>query len=342
MKRVRILAVAATAVACLALAAAATAGPERAAQPKALTKVTFMADYPRPPWVAQIPWVVAMDKGWYKAAGLDVKYVFPSTPSDPARFIGIGRADVTVSYTPDLLTAAAKGLKVKALASVFDRNVEGIMVWKSSGITTPKQLEGHTVAVYDFPMAKLNWQTFAAHYGIDQKKVKIVSEGNYGVPLMVANKVDGIDAAAPSELVDSELQAKKDAKFWVYLKQNGIPDFYWFVIAANSDWAQKNPAAAKAFVSVTMKAVKWSFQHQKEAVGIFVKTYKKDVSPELAAKAWAQIVKYDSTRFKPAKPAGWMDPAIWKSYEQFLVQKKFLTDKVNVDDVLTGNQYVAP
>ncbi len=233
--------------------------------------------------------------------------MFPSTPADPARFIGIGRADLTVSYTPDLLTAASKGLKVKALASVFDRNVEGIMVWKDSGITTPKQLEGHTVAIYDFPMAKLNWQTFASHYGIDTQKVKVVSEGNYGVPLMVSNKVDGIDAAAPSELVDSELQAKQSARFWVYLKQNGIPDFYWFIIAGNSDSGQKNPAAAKAFVSVTMKAVKWSFQHQKEAVNIFVQTYKKDVSPELATKAWAQIVKYDSTRFKPSKPAGWMD-----------------------------------
>ena len=257
MKRRTIAACAVTIIACFAVTAAATAGPDRATAPKALTKVTFMADYPRPPWVAQIPWVVAMDKGWYKQAGLDVKYVFPSTPADPARFIGIGRADVTVSYTPDLLTAASKGLKVKALASVFDRNVEGIMVWKSSGITTPKQLEGHTVAIYDFPMAKLNWQTFADHYGIDTKKVKVVSEGNYGVPLMVSNKVDGIDAAAPSELVDSELQAKQSARFWVYLKQNGIPDFYWFIIAANSDWAQKNPAAAKAFVSVTMKAVKW-------------------------------------------------------------------------------------
>ena len=127
MKRRTIAACAATAVACLALTAAATANPDRTAAPKALTKITFMADYPRPPWVAQIPWVVAMDKGWYKAAGLDVKYVFPATPADPARFIGIGRADITVSYTPDLLTAASKGLKVKALASVFDRNVEGIM-----------------------------------------------------------------------------------------------------------------------------------------------------------------------------------------------------------------------
>ena len=67
MKRRTIAACAATAVTCLALTAAATANPDRTAAPKALTKITFMADYPRPPWVAQIPWVVAMDKGWYKA-----------------------------------------------------------------------------------------------------------------------------------------------------------------------------------------------------------------------------------------------------------------------------------
>src|SRR5262249_8125195 len=158
VKRRTLAAVAATALTCLAVTAVATAHSARATHHKALTKVTFMADYPRPPCGAQIPWVVAMDKRWYQDAGLDVKYVCPATPADPARFIGIGRADVTVSYTPDLLTAASKGLKVKALASVFDRNVVGIMVWKDSGITSPKQLEGHTIAIYDFPMAKLNWQ----------------------------------------------------------------------------------------------------------------------------------------------------------------------------------------
>ena len=338
MRRTTIIAgAAALALATATAAVSATAASRHRA---ALTRITFMADYPRPPWVAQIPWVVAMNKGWYRQAGLDVRYVFPSTPSDPARFIGIGRADVTVSYTPDLLTAASKGLGVKALASVFDRNVEGIMVWSDSGITTPKQLEGRTVAVYDFPMAQLNWQTFAAHYGIDTHKVKKVSEGNYGVPLIVSKKVDAIDAAAPSELVDAQLQAKKKARFWVYLKQNGIPDFYWFIIAANSDWAQKNPDAARRFVAVTMKAVKWSFGHQKEAVNIFVNTYKKDVSPQLAADAWKQIVRYDSTRFQPSRPAGWMDPAIWRSYQRFLVSKKFLDKPVNLDSVLTQNRYV--
>jgi putative hydroxymethylpyrimidine transport system substrate-binding protein len=305
-----------------------------------LTKIRFMADYPRPAWVAQIPWVVAMKKGWYKQAGLDVQYVFPSTPSDPARFIGIGKEDITVSYTPDLMTAYSKGLKVKALASVFDRNVEGIMVWGDSGIKTPKQLEGKTVAIYDFPMAQLNWQTFASHYGIDLGKVKKVSEGNYGVPLIVADKVQAIDAAAPSELVDAELQKHKNARFWVYLKQNGIPDFYWFLIAANADWLQKNPAAAKKFVSVTMRGVKWSFAHPKEAVQIFADEYKKDVSPQLAQAAWLQIIKYDSTRFFPSKPAGWMDPKVWKSYQAFLLKKKFLTSPVDVDQILTNNAYV--
>jgi putative hydroxymethylpyrimidine transport system substrate-binding protein len=306
----------------------------------AMTKITFIADYPRPPWVAQIPWVVAMRKGWYKQAGLDIKYVFPSTPSDPARFIGVGQADLTVSYTPDLLTAKTKGLNVKALASVFDRNVEGLMVWGDSGITTPKQLEGKTVAIYDFPMAQLNWQTFAKHYGIDTSKVKKVSEGNYGVPLIVSKKVDAIDAAAPSELVDAQMQAKQQARFWVYLKENGIPDFYWFVIAGNGGWVAKHPAAARKFVAVTERAVQWSMANPKQAVQMFHDEYPKDVSTELATAAWKQILKYDRTRFVAGKPAGWMDPAIWQSYKDFLMQNKFLTKDVDVNSLLTGNQFV--
>jgi putative hydroxymethylpyrimidine transport system substrate-binding protein len=305
-----------------------------------MTKITFMADYPRPPWVAQIPWVVAMKKGWYKQAGLDIEYQFPSTPSDPARFIGIGQADLTVSYTPDLLTAKSKGLDVKAVASVFDRNVEGLMVWDDSGITTPKDLEGKTVAIYDFPMAQLNWQTFAAHYGIDTSKVKKVSEGNYGVPLIVSNKVDAIDAAAPSELVDAEQQAGKNARFWVYLKENGIPDFYWFVIAGNGKWVAAHPDAVKKFVSVTERGVQWAMAHPKEAVQIFHDEYPKDVSLKLATAAWDQILKYDRDRFVAGKPAGWMDPQIWASYEQFLMQHKFLTSDVDVNSLLTDNQYV--
>jgi putative hydroxymethylpyrimidine transport system substrate-binding protein len=304
------------------------------------TKITFMADYPRPPWVAQIPWVVAMKKGWYKQAGLDVNYEFPSTPSDPARFIGIGQADLTVSYTPDLLTAKTKGLDVKALASVFDRNVEGIMVWGDSPITTPKQLEGKTVAIYDFPMAQLNWKTFSQHYGIDAAKVKKVSEGNYGVPLIVSNKVNAIDAAAPSELVDAELQAHKNARFWVYLKQNGIPDFYWFVVAGNGKWVNAHPDAARKFVAVTERGVEWSMAHPKEAVQMFHDEYPKDVSLKLATAAWQQILKYDSSRFVTGKPAGWMDPAIWSAYEKFLMDNKFLSTNVDVNSLLTGNRYV--
>ena len=113
-----------------------------------------------------------------------------------------------------------------------------------------------------------------------------------------------------------------------------------FFAYTNGGWVKKNPDAARKFVAVTMKAVKWSFANPKEAVKIFVDTYPKDVSPQLATAAWAQIVKYDSTRFVPNKPAGWMDPGLWQSYQTFLLKNKFLKTQVDLNTILTRNQYV--
>lgn len=303
-----------------------------------LTKVRFISDY-NPPWVGQVPFDVALEKGWFKEAGLDVDYKLPPSNAEPPRLVGTGNADVTVSYSPDLLVAASKGLKVKALASIMDRNIGGLFTLDPS-IQNPKDLEGKTVAVYDFPMSQLNWDTFAKHYGIDQSKVKKVSEGSYGVPLVVSGKVDAADGAAGGEVTDAEMKSGKKAKFWVYQPQNGIPKFYWFVIAGNSDWVQNNPEAAKQFVATLLRAQKWSEENPVEAAKIFAKRNPRATSEEAAVKGWADLLRYTKGRFVPSKPAGWMDPAIWQSYEKFLVAQKYLSKPVDPSTLLTDNKYV--
>lgn len=319
-------------------AASSSAGAASSSGTAPTTNVTFVADY-NPAWPAQVPWNVAMQKGWYKQAGLNINYQLPPSNADPPRLVGAGSADVTVSYTPDLLTAKAAGLDVVALASLLDRNVEGIMTYDPS-ITTPKSLEGKRVAIYDFPMAQINWKTFTDHYGVDRSKVQMAPEGSYGVPIIVAGKVDAIDGAAGGELDDANTRLKKEAHFWVYQPGNGIPPFYWFVIAANGSWVKAHPAAARAFVNVTLRALRWSEANPKAAADIFAQRNPQAATPALAERSWASILKYADTPWVSGKPLGYMDPAIWNSYAQYLEAQKFLTKPVTVSSLLTNNQYV--
>jgi len=303
-----------------------------------MTNVTFVADY-NPAWPAQVPWNVAMQKGWYKQAGLNINYQLPPSNADPPRLVGAGRADVTVSYTPDLLSAAAAHLNVKAMAGLLDRDVEGIMTYDPS-IKTPQQLDGKKVAIYDFPMAQINWHTFTQHYGINTKSITMEPEGSYGVPIIVAHRVDAIDGAAGDELNDANHRLHKQARFWVYQPINGIPKFYWFVIAGNGSWIKAHPAAAKAFVSVTLRALHWSMQHPAEAADIFAARNPQVATPALARQEWKSILAYSSKPWVSGKPLGYMDPAIWQSYDQYLVKQKYLKSPVNLSQLLTNNQYV--
>jgi putative hydroxymethylpyrimidine transport system substrate-binding protein len=337
-RTMRLASISTAAVLLVTLAACSNAstGASSGSGAAGMTTVTFMGDY-TPAWAAQVPWNVAMQKGWFKDAGLNIVYNLPPTNAAPAQLVGVGKEDVTVSYTPDTLTAASKGLDVKALAAIWDRNVEGIETFDPS-VKTPQQLSGKSVAVYDFPMAQLNWKTFSTHYGI--KNATMVSEGNYGVPILLAGKANAIDGAAGGELTDSQLREHKKATFFVYDAAHGIPDFYWFIIDANGNWLKSHTAAAHKFVAVMECATKWSAENPTQAAAIYYKRNIAAGSEQLAVQGWKDIVSLETSPFVAGKPLGYMAPGIWSSYVQFLSKAKFLTAPVNLNNILTNNQYV--
>lgn len=335
---------AAASAATESMAPSASAAAEASFTPISMTVVE---DYPAPHWIAQIPWWMAKEKGFYSDLGLDVTFQLPPTPSDPAKFIATGKVEMGISYTPDLLTAASQGLDFVAVGSLMDRNTEGIMCWKDSGVTTPKDLEGKTVAVYDFPMAQLNWDLFLKHWGVDPSKVKKVSEGNYGVPLIVAGKADCIDAAAPMELQDAQLQANKEAVFFLYDESQGIPNFYWFVLAANRDFATKNPEAVRRFTEATLKGFQYAKDHPDEVKTLFTKIAP-DQDPTMAALAWESLagIEYNAdgtlNRFYPDDPPGFMRPELWSSFQDILVENGLQESKVDVNKYVSNDYLPKP
>ncbi len=301
-----------------------------------LLKVSFIRDFPPPGWVGSIPWDVAQAEGFYQRRGLSVTMHWPPTPSDSMKFVANHTVDMGMSYTTDILTGAANGLKVIAVASLFDQDCGGVMAWADQ-VKTPADFKGKTVAIYDFPQTQLHFRTMLLHAGVQPSEVHIVNAGNDSTPLMLANKVVGADAAAPSEFVNVMTATKRKVVFFPYSYQYGVPKRYWSVIVANPTFAREHPQAVRAFVAATFEGLHYALSHVNDALAI-----NRPLSKQSAMQSqlsWLELKHYSFTRYYPNRPEGYMDTSIWQSYENFYLNSHLLPASVDVKSIVT-NAYV--
>ena len=82
---------------------------------------------------------VALDKGYYKAAGLDVKILRGQGSVDAIRQVGAGNATFGFADTGSLVLARANDqIPVKLVASVYARPPQAIFCREDAGIKLPK------------------------------------------------------------------------------------------------------------------------------------------------------------------------------------------------------------
>jgi len=141
-------------------------------------------------WVTQAQFAgyyVAKDRGYYKAANLDVT-IKPGGPDiAPEQVLAAGGADVIVDWMPAALAAREKGVPLVNVAQTFQRSGLELTCLKSSGIKTPQDFRGHTLGVWyfgnEYPflawMAKLGIPTDGSPKG-----VKVVKQGFNVDPLL--------------------------------------------------------------------------------------------------------------------------------------------------------------
>ena len=113
-------------------------------------------------WVTQSQFAgyyVAQEKGYYKAAGLDV-VIKPGGPDiNPQQILAAGGADVAVDWMPSALASREKGLNSVNIAQTFKHSGMMLTCRKETGIKTPVDLKGKTLGVWffgnEYPF--LNW-----------------------------------------------------------------------------------------------------------------------------------------------------------------------------------------
>ena len=281
-----------------------------------ITKVTAIRDWPTF-WTWQMGLEVALAKGYFTNHGLDVTMEYPPQAADVIKLVATGKAQFGIANTSDLINAANAGLEVIGVATLTPRDMGGVMYFKDSGMTTPADLKGKTVAIYNWPQTELNFQTMLKQHNLSVSDVNKVDAGDYSVPLMVSEKVQAADAAAGGEDLDTALQTGKETGIWLYT-ENGVPTFYNFIIVVNPEFAKENPKEVTGFISAMFEAIDFTTQNLDEAVALTVEA-NKDVDAEYLQSGWPMGVEpfLEPWPVDANKPRGSMDLEVIRSFAQF-------------------------
>lgn len=314
----------------------------RAATPK--RKVSMRLD-----WLFQGPndgFVIARDKGFYDAAGLDVEIGPGKGSGSTAQLIASKVAQFGFSDGYVVGNSVSKGLNIRMVASVYRRNPAAVVVLANSSIKTPKDLEGKSVGIPTGSAQFQQWPAFVKGCGLDPNKISVVNMDPAGSPpALITGKVQAIAGFAQGYVPSVEVRGHDQARILWYadcgvnVVSNGI--------IVHNDLIKDDPELIRAFVAPTIQGFLYGRQHPDEAAAI-VKKYSEATDVRITKReeelSWNTWVT-PATR---GKPLGWMAEADWESTVAVLKRYGGVTTPLDPkqlytnDFVPTGAQYVPP
>lgn len=269
---------------------------------------------------------VAMDKGYYKDAGIELEIVQP--PEDGAEvLVASGKADFGISFQDTMAGALSKDspLPIKAVAAITQHNTSGIMSRKGDGITTPKGLEGKKYATWDLPIEKAILKNVVEKDGGDFAKVELI-------PSTVTDEV----SALSTKQIDAVwvyygwagISAKEkgfDFDYFAFKDINPTFDYYTPVLITNDDMIKNNSNTVKKFLEATKKGYEFAAGNPQDAAEILLK-----YAPEIDSKLANASQEYLSTCYIDKDiPWGYIDSERWKNFYRWINENNLLEHRID-------------
>jgi NitT/TauT family transport system substrate-binding protein len=204
------------------------------------------------------PYFVAIDKGYYKAEGLNV--TIDSGPGSVAGIARVAAGTYPIGFFD--INSLVKfqdqnpDKKVQAVLMMYDKPAFAITTTTKTGITKPKDLEGKTLGAPAPDGAYAQWKSFVKENGIDASKVKIENVGfPVREPMLADGKVDAITGFSFSMHFNLLQKGIKPEDIKTMLMADHGLVLYGNAIMVNPDYAKANPKVVAGFVRATIKGV---------------------------------------------------------------------------------------
>ena len=267
------------------------------------------------------PLIVALEKGYFAEAGLEVTLVEPANPNDPPKLVAAGQAALAVSYQPQLHMQAAAGLPLTRVGTLVATPLSTLLVLDDSPIKSIADLKGRTVgfSVGGFEDAVLS--AMLARHGLTLDDVKLINVNFSLSPSLLSGQVDAVIGAYRNfELNQLAIEGHKGRAFFV--EEEGVPPYDELILIANSGRLD-DPRLAKALRAIE-RGVQYLINHPQDAWTLFA-GHKPGLDDELNRRAWRDTLPRFALR-----PAA-LDRGRYARFAQFLIEQGVIKDTPAVE-----------
>lgn len=259
--------------------------------------------------------VVAQQKGFFKEQNLVVNIVEPADPSTPPKLVAAGKADVAVTYQPQLSMQVDEGLPLTRISALVDNPLNSVVVLADSDIKDIKDLKGKKIgfSVGGFEDALL--ASMLQHHGVSTKDVELINVNWSLSPSLIAKKTDAVIGAFRNfELNQMDIEGHPGRAFFV--EDHGVPAYDELILVVNNKerdsdkWSRLNKALQQAVTFITAQP--------EQAWKDFVSYRPKELDTDLNRRAWKDTLPYLASN--PAK----VDVERYNNFAKFMLDKKLI------------------
>jgi NitT/TauT family transport system substrate-binding protein len=296
-------------------------------------KITYL--FPAPPILPAFgPIRLALGKGYYKDAGLDVTFAVGRGGVDVAKQVGAGNAPLGGIVADGPIMVRGNGVPVKIVCVFGGKGFMQLVVREDSGITKPADLKGKTLTVMSYQdttfYALLG---LLASAGLTQNDVNIQSVGPTGVWQFVAEgKSVGMagvpDWIPPVQAAGVKVRVIPTENFFPHMAQG---------IAASDDIIKQKPDMIRKFVHASLRGMKDMMDNTEKAAAEFVSFVPEWKGKEGAVKFAFNM--YAKDVYPGQKVLGEADAGRLAKLQDFYLSKGFIQKATPVNELFT-NEFV--
>jgi len=230
--------------------------------------------------------VVAKEKGLFKKHGLDVELIAPADPSDPPKLVAAGKADLAISYQPQLHLQVAQGLPLTRVGTLVATPLNTLLVLKDGPIKKLADLKGKKIGYSVSGVEEALLSAMLKPAGLTIKDVTLINVNFSLSPSLITGQVDAVIGAYRNfELNQMDIEGVPGRAFFV--EEEGVPAYDELIVIANSQ--KLSDPRLVPFMTALEEAVQFLVNHPETSWELFLKNHK-ELDNELNKRAWADTI----------------------------------------------------